>query len=272
MTRLDQYGLRTLGQIARLEELTLRRQFGVAAGTFLAAIASGDDPRPFSPTSLPPRQGFRLRFAIPASPERLLAALPYLSQSATELLRKRRLLARRLRIRLQWVEGDTRQTSETLRQPIVDMHLLSQELRRLALLLLINHSVCQSPEDREDQGAGEIEELQLFLEDEIVARSEQQILWSDQTQLAKFTDQQQRERKLAILQTISNTLARRHGHLHYSQPLLFRQCLSRPEAIFPEERFSREDFTSLSRWKDPPFSLRMTRSVAEHIGRKADTL
>jgi hypothetical protein len=109
MIRLDQYGLRTFGQIARLGELTLRRQFGMVTGAFLAAIAKGDDPRPFSPASLPPRQGLRLRFATPASPERLHRALPYLGHSASNLLRKRGLQARRLRIRIRWAEGEVRQ-------------------------------------------------------------------------------------------------------------------------------------------------------------------
>ena len=226
MMRLDQYGLRTFGHIARLGESTLRRQFGMAAGTFLAAIAIGDDPRPFSPASLPPRQGLRLRFATPASPERLQRALPYLGHSASNLLRKRGLQARRLRIRIRWTEGDTRQMMRALRQPIADTYLLAQELCRMTLLLLANHSTQETPP------GGEIEELQLFLEDEVPAGFPQQNLWpAGQAQPA---ERNSRERKLAALLTMRGV------------PLFFRPHLSRPDAVFPEERYSHEDFAAAS--------------------------
>jgi hypothetical protein len=87
------------------------------------------------------------------------------------------------------------------------------------------------------QEEGRIAELQLFLEDEIAAGSEQQVLWSNQTQSAEL------ERKLAALQALSQTLARRHSSVR-RQPLLFCPCLRYPDAIFPEERYSREDFAS----------------------------
>jgi hypothetical protein len=227
MTRLDQYGLRTLGQIARLGESTLRRQFGMAAGAFLAAIAIGDDPRPFSPTSLPPRQGLRLRFATPASPERLQRALPHLGHSASDLLRKRGLQARRLRIRIQWAEGDIRQIGQALRRPIADAYSLAQELHRMTLLLLLNHPTHQIPE------GSEIAELQLFLEDEVTARFPQRSLWPSPP-AQSVAERNSRERKLASLLTMSGI------------PLFFRPRLSHPDAVFPEERYSREDFAVLS--------------------------
>ena len=241
---LDQYGLHTLGQVALLGESTLRRQFGVIAGAFLAAVAAGRDPRPFCPALPPRRQGLRLRFAAPASSERLLSALPYLSRSATNLLQKRQLQTGRLRIRLQWVEGGTRQASKTLRQPINDKRLLAQALHWMALPLLSNHSAHRpnagDEMDTASQEEERIAELQLFLEDEIAAGSEQQVLWSNQPQPAEL---ERRERKLAALQALSQTLARRHSSVR-RQPLLFRPCLRYPDAIFPEERYSQEDFAS----------------------------
>ena len=226
MMRLDQYGLRTFGQIARLGESTLCRQFGMVAGAFLAAIAIGDDPRPFSPALLPPRQGLRLCFATPASAERLQRALPYLGHSASNLLRKRGLQARRLRIRIRWAEGDTRQMRLALRRPIADTYLIVQELCRMTLLLLANHSTPKTPP------RGEIEELQLFLEDEVSAVFPQRNLWpSGQAQPAELHE---RERKLATLLTMRGV------------PLFFRPRLSRPDAVFPEERYSREGFAAVS--------------------------
>ncbi|MGO8948446.1 MAG: hypothetical protein ACLQUY_12460 [Ktedonobacterales bacterium] len=233
VARLDHYGLHTLGQIARLEKLALCRQFGMAAGTFLAAVAAGDDPQPFSPTSGATRHSLRLHFVTPASPPRLLEALPYLSRSAAALLERHQVLVHCLRIRLRWVEGGGEQANKVLRQPTADSRILAQELNRMVLLLLTGHSAGRAC------GAGEIEELQLFLEMEIPARSEQKSLWPDQTQAVQPTNQQRREQKLAALQTISTTLARRYGRLPCAQPLLFHHCLTYPDAIFSEERYSK---------------------------------
>lgn len=53
VARLRQDGLRTLGQVAELDErdpLALRRQFGAVAGARLAMIAQGNAPCPLEPT------------------------------------------------------------------------------------------------------------------------------------------------------------------------------------------------------------------------------
>ncbi len=231
--RLDQYGFHTLGQIARLEKPALCRQFGMAAGTFLAAIATGDDPQAFSPTSDAARHGLRLHFVDSASPHRLLATLPYLSRSATALLERHQLLVRRLRIRLVWARGGREQASKTLRRPTADSWILAEELNHMALQLLTVHSMGQAP------GAYEIEELQLFLEDEIPARSKQLPLWADQTQTGESNSQRQQEQRLATLQAISGTLASRYGRSQSSPPPLFHHRLIYPDAIFPEERYSK---------------------------------
>jgi hypothetical protein len=115
-------------------------------------------------------------------------------------------------------------------------------LHGMALPLLSNYSAHRpnAGDEMDTAEDGQIAELQLFLEDETAAVPLQQTFWSNQTQLA---ERGTRECKLAVLQTLSQTLARRHSSV-CRQPLLFRPCLRSPDAIFPEERYSREDLTS----------------------------
>ena len=102
-------------------------------------------------------------------------------------------------------------------------------------LLLTGHSAGQA------SGVREIEELQIFLEDEIPARSEQPSLWPYQTQIQTIepNSQHQQEQKLAALQIISSTLTRRQARSQSSQPPLFHHHLTYPDAIFSEERYSK---------------------------------
>lgn len=129
--RLQRYGLRTLGHVARIGELALRRQFG-AAGGFLAALVQGRDARPLCPTPLPPELRIRARFAVPVTFEELLAALPRLAERAAERLCAQGRQARSLRLVVRWESGAMRRCGLTLRQYTDSPTLLAQELRRLA--------------------------------------------------------------------------------------------------------------------------------------------
>jgi nucleotidyltransferase/DNA polymerase involved in DNA repair len=234
LVRLEHYGLRTFGQIALLPQSLLCRQFGMTVGTFLAAIAIGNDPGPGKPARRRMSHGLLLRFTTPTSPEGLLATLPYLSRSAAALLEKHRLLTNRLRIRLGWAGNKAEQVSITLRRPTADSRLLAEELKKLALQLLTSRSAKLA------SGAGEVEALQLFLEDEVPAKPAQQLLWKGRQGIVESRDQHQREQKLAVLQTISSTLAHRYGQIRTSGgPPLFHPRLALPDAIFPEERYSK---------------------------------
>jgi hypothetical protein len=230
---LQNYGLRTFGQIALLPKSLLCRQFGMTAGTFLAAVTIGNDPWPGKPAGRRMSHGLRLRFATPTSPEGLLAALPYLSRSAAALLEKHRLLTNRLRIRLGWAGSRTDQVSTTLRRPIADSRLLAEELKNLALQLLTNRFAQLA------SGAGEVDVLQLFLEDEVPIKPAQPPLWEVRQGAVESRNQHQREQKLVALQTISSTLAHRYGQMRTGGPPLFHHRLALPDAIFPEERYSK---------------------------------
>jgi hypothetical protein len=234
---LERYGLRTFGQIALLPKSLLCRQFGMTAGAFLAAVATGNDPWPGKPAGRRISHGLRLRFATPTSPEGLLAALPYLGRSAAALLEKRRLLTNRLRIRLGWAGSRTDQVSTTLRRPTADSRLLAEELKKLALQLLTSRFA------QLESGAGGVEALQIFLEDEVPIRPDQPLLWEVRKGVIESRDQHQREQKLAALQTISSTLAHRYGQMRTGGLLLFHPQLELPDAIFPEERYSKADIS-----------------------------
>lgn len=206
VARLQRYGLRTIGHLARLGEPALRRQFG-AAGAFLAAIARGHDEQGLHPTPRPPRQRFRLRFSPPAASERVFAVLPrFASRVATSLARRRR-EGRELRLSVRFESGGIRHARLALRQHTGDPRLLAQEFQRLLRPLL----AADGPA---------IEELRLTIADFALAVPEQQAFW------------RQRERRLRAAHLVAETLARRHG-----RPILLHPRLAMPAAVFVEDRY-----------------------------------
>ena len=209
--RLQRYGLRTLGHLARLGEPALRRQFGKAGG-FLAAVAAGWDERPLQTTTRSPRQRFRLRFSGAADHRRVLAILPRFAQRVMASLRLRRREGRSLRLRVRWERGGIGRARLTLRQPTGDATTLAQELRRLLDALL------PAPGDGRDGAA--IEELRLTVGDFTLAVPDQMTLWRTQAQ------------RRGLVETVADTLARRH-----SRPLLLAADLATPDAVFAEDRY-----------------------------------
>src|SRR5262249_62092551 len=63
--RLRRYGVHTLGHVARLGELAVRRAFGERAGRLLAAMTRGEDGRPLTGTPAPAPLSLRGRVAEP---------------------------------------------------------------------------------------------------------------------------------------------------------------------------------------------------------------
>ena len=140
VARLEGYGLRKMGQVARLGEAALRRQFGDRLGATLAAVAAGHDPRPLVPTPQPATLRCRLAFtaaAHGASPERVLAALvPAAERIARRLVAEGRQTAR-LRLVLTWQEGGVSAGQVRLRTPTADPRQLAQRLSDLCGTLLL---------------------------------------------------------------------------------------------------------------------------------------
>jgi hypothetical protein len=234
VARLQRYGLRTLGHIARLDELALRRQFGVA-GSFLAGLAQGRDARPLCPTPPPAELRIRARFAAPVAPEELLAALPHLAERAADRLRLQGRQARSLRLAVRWESGAVQRSRLTLRQYIDSMTVLASELRRMASVVMpcqpavkaapeglaAAQSACaDSDANSETIGHDRVEELWLTLADFAPAVPAQATFWRTRAQ------------QVAAIEQVAETLARRHR-----RPLLFRTRLATPAAIFSEERY-----------------------------------
>lgn len=226
--RLERYGLRTLGQIARLGEPALRRQFGDHLGAILSALAAGQEIRPLVPTPQPRTCRFRLPFAPAASPERALAALPALARWIAQHLAADRLQAGALRLLLVWESGVARSAQTRPRAPIYEADPLARRLQQLTLTLAQAEDTpsavdmdmavarCAAPPGEPPRIARIVVELA-----ELRPRIETQgAFWETPA------------RKHAALGELAGTLARRYPRA----PLLRAVCV-RPHAIFRAERY-----------------------------------
>ena len=213
--RLERYGIRRLADLARLGELTLRRQFG-AAGGFLAAVATGRDERPLHHTPAPVEWCVQLRLGSAVAPEHVLAALRPFAEWMSARLRAEGRQTRRLRVRLRWECGCARHAHLSMRQHTQDAAVLSQELDRVIVPLLLAHGQ-RADGDRIHTQA--LDGLWIAFGDFAPLVPSQATFWRT------------REQQLAITRLMAETLARRHGH-----PLLQHMELARPAAIYDEER------------------------------------
>ena len=227
--RLERYGLRTLGQIARLGEPALRRQFGDQLGAMLSALATGQEIRPLVPTPQPRTCRFRLPFAPAAAPERALAALPALARWIAQHLAAEQLQAGALRLLLVWESGAARSAQTRPRAPIYEAAPLARRLQQLTLTLAQAEGA-PSEDDADDVAAARwatspdepprIARIVVELA-ELHPRTETQgAFWETPA------------RKHAALGELADTLARRYPRA----PLLRAVCV-RPHAIFCAERY-----------------------------------
>ena len=213
VARLERFGLRTLGQLARLDATALRRQFG-DAGPFLAAVAQGRDPQPLRPTPLPPTLCLRVRGLDAMPSERVLALAPRLASHLARALHEHGRRARLLHAQLRGDSGSIRRATITLRQHTDESALLARELQRLLVTLLLPSG------ERPAEGLLDgIDEIRLTLGDFASDQPNQGTFWHT------------RDQRLATLQIVADGLDRRHG-----RPLLLRAAMIHPAAIFDEER------------------------------------
>jgi hypothetical protein len=228
--RLERYGLRRLGDLARLSEPALRRQFG-AAGGFLAAVAAGRDERPLQPTPPPVEWRARLRLGSAAAPERVLAALePFGAWMAARLRREGR-QTRRLRVRLRWECGCAQHAHLSLREHTHDAALLTQELCRLVAALLVAHGLLATGDGAHTQA---LDGLWIALGDFAPVFPSQASFWRT------------REQQLAAARLVADTLARRHG-----RPLLLHTEPAQPAAVYHEERLQLAALPAAERTRAP---------------------
>lgn len=251
--RLERYGLRTLGHLARIGELTLRRQFG-AAGSLLAALAQGQDAQPFNPTPAPSMLRFHARFAAPADPDAVLALLPHLAERIADQLRLQGRTAHSLRLDIRWEDGRVERRRLTLRQYADQSALLDQGLRRLLVpLLALSGDDAESAGDAHrsmpsymlgvrraplQNGNGEdpADQIEDRVEDRIEDRIEElRVALSDFAPLtpAQATFWRTRQQQMAAIADVAETAARRHG-----RELLLRPQVVAPDAVFTEDRYA----------------------------------
>lgn len=214
VSRLEDYGVRTLAHLARLARLNddfLRRQFGTCIALLLAAVARCEDPLPLQPTPAPHRLHFRLRPTTPVAADCLLAGLAPFTLEVASALARRGLQAHTVELRLRWETGDREQVVRTVAQPVIGGRALAETVR-LMLITIFQDAIRL-------QTLGGIEDFHLILSHLVPCYPARHAFWP------------QRARRLAATQELADLLARRHG-----KPLLFRSTLTAPDAIFDRDR------------------------------------
>jgi hypothetical protein len=220
LRRLQQYGLRTLGQVARLGTSTLRRHFGAAVGDTFAAVTTGRDPRLLVPTPPPATLSLRLRLPEGALPPAEVPSLvPLLAAQAATLLHQGRVQAQRLRLLVRWDTGQVQEATTVLHQPTSSIAPLTSAVRDLMERLLSTQPTTPA-ETRQGPSAPAIAGLRLTLGELHLQAPEQGAFWRTRAQ------------RLAALATVSETLAVRYG-----RAVLVRPRLAVPDAIFQEDRY-----------------------------------
>jgi hypothetical protein len=232
--RLHCYGVRTLGQLARLDEPTLRRQFG-AVGALLAALARGEAISAFHPTPPAPTLQFRTRFSASCTLEETVHRLPHLAEEITRRLRMLGRTTGALTLTIWWDSGGAERLQETLREPTQEAYPLTQRLIHLLTSLMRDNSV-----------GGEIERLDVRLSALAPLRPRQRALWSLPCLL--------REERLRKALTLAEILAQRHG-----RPMMLTARALHEDATFPEDRHRLAPLT-LDMLSDRSAAARSSRS------------
>ena len=215
--RLRCVGVRTLGQLARLDELTMRRQFG-AVGALLAALARGDASSTFHSTPPEPVLRFRTRFSTTLSMDQTLRRLPELaSEIATRLCTLNQTMGA-LTLTVWWAAGGVERIEHTLPEPTHEASVLTQRLASLLLSLA-------RPQSMQSAGqSSDIERLDVRVTRLAPLLPQQRTLWSTPRQLRS-----ERRRRIAAL---AETLTQRHH-----RPLLLAAQPTNKAATFSEDRY-----------------------------------
>ncbi|MGZ6376371.1 MAG: hypothetical protein ACXWPI_16840 [Ktedonobacterales bacterium] len=219
VSRLQRYGLHTLGHVATLTESALRQQFGHAGGE-LAALAQGHDRGPFSPTTpSPQRLRFDMRLPTAVPLQQVLSALPVWAQQIAGCLKKANLTMRELQFTLGWERTSPVTVRTVLRQHTYDPQLLLRAIHALLLPLLLQDAASSQTSDTRSAVAL-LDTVHLTVLDVASITPHQSAFW------------QQRTQPQTALLPVADTLIRRHGH---TLVLCARRVAS--DAIFPEERY-----------------------------------
>lgn len=224
--RLRQAGIRTLGHLARLDELTLHRQFG-AVGIILAALARGDAPMPFRSTPLEPTLRFRTRFSTALSVDQMLQRLPRLASEIVTRLQTLNQTMGALTLTVWWASGGVERIEHTFPDPIQEASVLTQRITSLLT------SLARPSTTRVARQCSEIERLDVRATSLGPLRPQQSTLWS--------TPQHLRLEWRRMIATLAEPLAQRYRH-----PALLMLCPTHEAATFSEDRHALTPLTALA--------------------------
>jgi hypothetical protein len=218
VSQLRRYGLRTLGHLARFDELALRWQFGTIGGE-LARLARGEAPFPFQPTPPAPSLRFRTRFNAPLRVEQAVRRVPHLAAQIASQLQAQRQTVGTLTLTVRWETGGVEQADMTLRERTQEAGFLTRHLSHLLTSLL------RSPEHPTAQ---QVDRLEIQARDLAPERARQEGLWAS----ARQRREDREEERLRALQSVAEILTQRHG-----RPLLQIVRPTNEAAVFSEDRF-----------------------------------
>jgi hypothetical protein len=224
--RLRRAGIRTLGHLARLDELALRRQFG-AVGALLAALAHGDAPVAFHSTPPQPSLRFRTRFSTALTVEQTLHRLPGLASEIAARLQALNQSMGALTLTVWWVSGGIERIEHTFPDPIQEASALSQQLTSLLV------SLARPSTTRLAAQCSDIERLDVRVTSLASLRLRQRTLWSTPSHLHS-----ERRRQIAA---VADQLAQR-----YRRPALLTLRPTHKVATFSEDRHALTPLTTLA--------------------------
>ena len=241
--RLRRAGIRTLGQLARLDDLLLRRQFG-AVGALLVALARGDAPSAFHATPPAPALRFRTRYSTALTMEQTLRRLPGLASEIASRLQALNQTTGALTFTVWWASGGVERMEHALAEPTQAESVLAQRLTSL-LVSLVRQSSTGSAAQR-----GEIERLDIRVTSLAPVRPKQGTLWATPVHLHA-----ERRRRIAAL---ADQLAQRYRH-----PALLTARPTHEAATFSEDRYALTPLTTLPDTAPPPAPRRSREQERE---------
>jgi hypothetical protein len=225
--RLRQAGIRTLSQLARLDDLdalALRRQFG-AVGALLATLARGETPAPFRSTPPAPALRFRTRFSTALTVEQTLHRLPGLASEIATRLQALKRTTGALTFTVWWASGGVERIQHTLPEPTQAASVLAQRLTSLLTSLVRQSTIRSAPQ------SSEIERVDVRVSSLAPLRPQQRTLWA--------TPQHVRSERRQRIAALAEQLAQR-----YRRPALLTLRPTHETAIFSDERYTLAPFTA----------------------------
>ena len=220
---LDQSGIRTLGQLARLSPIALRRRFGTV-GAALALLAVGHDLAPLRIAASERWLSGRMCFHAPIPAERIPRTFIALARRLADILSQRQLAAGAVGLVLQPEIGRALHLQRRLSQPITSPAALVDHAQRL--LAQLTH---------EDRGGAEshmtYQAVQLRTGGLRTVAPHQPCLWP-----GLWPDRQTQQAHRARL--LAAVCSRPPRDEHASHAGLLRAALATPNAVLPEDRYA----------------------------------